>query len=172
MAQNWFVCVHTRHLQWHNMPNEMSGMNWPNLQYDYIIVPHVKTEASHMTYWAPRFVLSTLKLMERIPILWHDTMVPVIRRGDHIGYGPNVDEYYMWHILWYLVKYGGHYGDRPTMAPYRDMSPIVYMEDLRWSPCSMIVYVYVYMWPCFMIYNNIYHSVLDLPKTKHKLNGI
>ena len=66
-----------------------------------------------------------------------------------------VDKYCIWHILWHLVKYGGHYGDRPTMVPYRDMLHIVHTEDLTWSPCSMIVYVYVYMWPYFMIYNNM-----------------
>ena len=68
----------------------------------------------------------------------------------------DVDKYCIWHILWHLVKYGGHYGDRPTMAPYIDMSPIMDTKELRWSPYSIVDYVYVSMWPWFMIYNNIY----------------
>ena len=43
----------------------------------------------------------------------------------------NMDKYCTWHILWHLVKYGGHYGNRPTMALYMDMPPIVHTEDLR-----------------------------------------
>ena len=41
------------------------------------------------------------------------------------------------------------------MVPYKDMLLIVHTEDLGWSPCSMIVYAYIWMWPYFMIYNNI-----------------
>ena len=63
-----------------------------------------------------------------------------------------------------IIYNGTYYGNRSNMVvtmvtnrPWRHTGtcPIVCTEDLRWRPCSMIVYVCVYMWPCFMIYYNI-----------------
>ena len=60
-------------------PNETNEMNWPNIrndvrQYVQSCSACQKMDASHKTIRASRFVLSTLKPMERIAI---DTIGPL-----------------------------------------------------------------------------------------------
>ena len=64
-------------------PVETDGINWPNLRYDVRKFVQScptckKMDARHKTIRASRFVLSTLKPMERIPI---DTIGPLPDMG-------------------------------------------------------------------------------------------
>ena len=115
----WEVCLSHREVGWLSPP--MRDITcWVNQSYSSTIVRPM--------FLRPRKVWQFWSRVEIDMTLWFPANKWYSVRLPYWVWRVNVYEYCIWHILWHLVKYGGHQDDRPTMAPVIDMSPIRYME--------------------------------------------